>query len=197
MTQDIVHHDDPMTGRMQNRWVFLDVRLDHKYIPEDLFDFPTVIPKERQAAWNGLFDKLFAAEDIFERTAIGCRILKELVAMGSPKEHPPEPALLNAIHYMHRHYSESISVADLAAAAHLSESHFYATFKKHYHTSPLSYLNLYRLTVASDLLIQTEHPVKNIALAVGIPDALYFSRIFRHTFHASPREYRRTLTPLS
>lgn len=197
VTQDILHHDDPMTGRMQNRWLFIDARLNYKYAPEDLFDFPTVIPAEMRERWNALFDRLFAAEDVFVRTAVGCEILKELIGLGTPRAKIPNPALLDAVHYIHRHYEKPVSVSELAAIAHLSESHFYATFKKHYHTSPLAYLNLYRLTVASDLLIHTPAPIKDIALRVGIPDALYFSRLFQRTFHASPREYRRSLIPFA
>ena len=191
VTQDILHHNDPMTGLMKNRWIFLDTRLNRKYIPEDLFSFPLIIPKEFQCLWNSLFDELFAAEDVFERMAIGCKILKELLSLGTPLEGIPDPALLNAVRYIHQHYGEAISVRDLAVAAHLSESHFYAVFKKHYHTSPLSYLNRYRLTLASDLLIHTQRPIQEIAREVGIPDALYFSRLFQKDFRISPRNYRR------
>ena len=197
VTQDILHHDDPMTGHMQNRWFFIDARLNYKYAPEDLFDFPTVIPSEMRERWNTLFDRLFAAKDVFERTAVGCVILKELIGLGTPKAEIPNPALLDVAQYIQRNYNKSISVADLAAVAHLSESHFYAVFKKHYYTPPLSYLNMYRLTVASDLLIHTSTPIKDIALRVGIPDALYFSRLFQRTFRSSPRDYRRLLSSFS
>ena len=92
---------------------------------------------------------------------------------------------------MMEHYTEEIRITSLADMAGTSESNFYAIFKKATGTSPIAYLNNYRLSVAAERLIETERSVSEIAYAVGINDPLYFSKLFKRTYGTSPKEYRR------
>lgn len=59
-------------------------------------------------------------------------------------------------------------------------------------TSPVRYLNDYRLSVARELLLHTGKSIKSVAAAVGIPDPFYFSRLFRTAYGQSPQTYRKT-----
>lgn len=43
--------------------------------------------------------------------------------------------------YVHEHYSEKISVSQLAAAAYLSERECFRVFHDHLHTTPTEYIN--------------------------------------------------------
>ena len=79
---------------------------------------------------------------------------------------------------------------DLAGVAHMSQSNLHAVFKKQFAISPISYINHYRVTLATEELLQTDKPIGDIARSVGIPDQLYFSKLFRKMFGTSPREYR-------
>jgi len=47
-----------------------------------------------------------------------------------------------------------------------------------------------RMAEARSLLTDTQLPVAEIARRVGMPDPGYFSRLFRRTNGASPREWR-------
>lgn len=40
MQQTIVHHADPVSGRMCCRWIFLDVLINNAYSLDDLYDLP-------------------------------------------------------------------------------------------------------------------------------------------------------------
>ena len=57
-------------------------------------------------------------------------------------------------------------------------------------TSPVRYLNDYRLSVARELLLHTGKSIKSVAAAVGIPDPFYFSRLFRTAYGQSPQTCR-------
>jgi len=50
-----------------------------------------------------------------------------------------------------------------------------------------------RLEKAAELLESTEHPLAEIRRQVGIPDAAYFSRVFKERFGDTPTSYRRKL----
>ena len=47
-----------------------------------------------------------------------------------------------------------------------------------------------RMAEARSLLADTDLPVGEVARRVGMPDPGYFSRLFRRTHGASPREWR-------
>jgi len=193
VTQHITHHNDPETGKMKNRWIFLDVTVNQKYRLEHLFDFPTLVPPEKTEQMNDLFDALAdAKDDPCEKMSLYYRIVKLLMEIGSPREEVCSGALLKVLEHLHAHYREPLSVAELASIAYLSESYLYSLFKKQFGTSPIAYLNHYRLTIASDLLKETTLTVTQISEAVGFSDPLYFSRLFQRTFHASPRDYRKS-----
>ncbi|MFQ9149419.1 MAG: helix-turn-helix domain-containing protein [Eubacteriales bacterium] len=57
--------------------------------------------------------------------------------------------------------------------------------------SPKRYLTSVRVSAAKQLLVQTDMTVERVSREVGMPDALYFSRVFRDVTGVSPTEYRR------
>ncbi|MFZ4774813.1 MAG: helix-turn-helix domain-containing protein [Terrimicrobiaceae bacterium] len=59
-------------------------------------------------------------------------------------------------------------------------------------TPPSQYLQQLRIAEACRLLVETSLRIKDIALATGFDDELYFSRRFRIEVGRPPREYRRT-----
>lgn len=95
------------------------------------------------------------------------------------------------IFYMNVHYSEEISVSELALRHGYSARHLTRLFDRYIGTSPMQYLSDIRLTRASDLLASAEMTVTEIAGAVGIPDCSLFAKSFRRKFGITPTEYRR------
>ena len=49
----------------QERWIFIDILINKKYSIDNLFDFPTILPREQTAEMNRLFDELFETPTIF------------------------------------------------------------------------------------------------------------------------------------
>ena len=91
---------------------------------------------------------------------------------------------------MEQSLDKQIRVADLAAQARLSPSHFAAVFKRKTGFAVLDYFLRMKMQRAGYLLDSTDHPIKVIASALGFEDALYFSRCFRKVHNCSPSEYR-------
>jgi AraC-like DNA-binding protein len=91
---------------------------------------------------------------------------------------------------LERDYSRRWRLADLAAAAHMSESSLLATFKEATGQSPIDYLIHLRIQHAAELLCRGDRSISEVAYAVGFEDSNYFSRQFRKTMKNSPREYR-------
>ncbi|WP_172582772.1 AraC family transcriptional regulator [Subtercola boreus] len=92
--------------------------------------------------------------------------------------------------YLRSHLTERVSVAELAARASLSPSHFAALFKEHVGFPVLQYQTQLRMARARELLDTTSLPVARIANAVGYRDEFYFSRQFRSVHGTTALRYR-------
>ena len=72
------------------------------------------------------------------------------------------------LRYVEEHYTEPVSIEDMAALTYYSKSHFMKFFKLHMGTGFIEYLNDYRLTIAGQKLKILPTPflrlLKNVAL---------------------------------
>ena len=93
--------------------------------------------------------------------------------------------------YVELHYSESISIADIASFCGFSESHFMRYFKDTMGTSFIAYLDDYRLTMAARLLLASDESILNISQEAGFGNLSYFNRVFKRKYDCTPRDYRK------
>jgi len=73
----------------------------------------------------------------------------------------------------------------------LSLVHFRRSFRRRLGMPPGQFLQAVRLERAAEALRAGNDPVKRIADSVGIPDVLYFTRLFSRRFRMAPAAYRR------
>lgn len=99
-----------------------------------------------------------------------------------------------ALHYLHRHYTQPLSVEALAEQAAMSASHFHHHFKRTTRLAPMQYLKRLRLLKARALLDQQGWQVGRTASEVGYQSASQFSRDYKRYFGVSPAEERRANT---
>ncbi len=98
--------------------------------------------------------------------------------------------LKDMLQYIHEHYMDKIAIRHIAGAANISDRECCRCFRRCLNTSPVSYLNDYRVTMAAKLLLHTADSIQNICSACGFSSSSYFGRQFRHTMGCTPREYR-------
>ncbi|SHJ27744.1 AraC family transcriptional regulator [Pseudobutyrivibrio xylanivorans] len=94
------------------------------------------------------------------------------------------------IKYVELHYSEQMTVAEMADRAGFSESHFMRFFKDTFGVSFITYLNDYRLSMAARLLLSTEDNILDISQQVGFENLSHFNRKFKEKYNKTPKEYR-------
>lgn len=99
--------------------------------------------------------------------------------------------VLPAVEYIHDHYSEPIKIADVAAACHLSESHFRRLFEQCTDMTPVEYLNKVRVRRACELILAGRHSMEEIALRVGYATVSTFNRNFKLYIGTSPGQWKR------
>lgn len=98
-----------------------------------------------------------------------------------------------ATEYIAAHYSEDILLSDIAYCCEVSESECCRTFKRALHSSPIDYINRYRVYAAAEMLTNDVHqtPMSDIASSVGFNYASYFNKTFKRYVGMTPMQYRK------
>lgn len=97
--------------------------------------------------------------------------------------------------YLVAHQDSRITLAELAAKFHLSQSSLKLCFKALYGVPVAGYLRTVRMDTAARLLQESDLPVAEIAHRVGYEDPSRFSAAFRRHTGRRPTELRRVACP--
>ena len=92
--------------------------------------------------------------------------------------------------YINNHYREELSLEDVARFAGFSRYYFSRSFKRQTGYSFKDYLCQKRLQVAMDLLIRTNHSMRDVAIESGFGSVATFNRVFREKKGCTPTQYR-------
>ena len=95
-----------------------------------------------------------------------------------------------AINYIERNYTQSITVEDIAAWCNLHRSYLGKIFKDVMNTTIQDFLIKYRLNKACEMMKNKDMKLKDIAEANGYPNQFYFSKMFKKEYEMTPREWR-------
>jgi AraC-like DNA-binding protein len=98
--------------------------------------------------------------------------------------------LQRIVEYLDARLPERVDLADLAAMAGLSQSHFSRAFKASTGMAPYRWQLDARIRRAQALLIDTSALLDQIAEATGFADAVHFGRTFRNLTDATPAAWR-------
>lgn len=94
------------------------------------------------------------------------------------------------IEYMENHYTEQLSIAEIAGKVGLNEIYFSRFFKANMGMTFLEYLNMVRLEKIYVDLLNTNMPIKDIQEKHGFYNDKVFRRMFREIYGCTPREAR-------
>lgn len=90
--------------------------------------------------------------------------------------------------YIAAHFTENVSIEQLAGLVGLSRYHFIRAFRRECGFPPHAYLNQLRLLAAKELLRAGKSPTET-AGEVGFYDQSHLTRLFRRTYDITPGEY--------
>lgn len=100
------------------------------------------------------------------------------------------PKLMSIIRLMSENLEEPLYRAKLAKSVGLSSRQLERLFRKYLNRSPARYYVELRLNRARLLLLQTNMPIIDVALACGFVSASHFSKCYRDFFGKTPRRER-------
>lgn len=109
----------------------------------------------------------------------------------SGPERVTPPALRRAVAFIDTHAAEPVTLADIAAAAGTTGRAVQAAFRRHYDTTPLSYLRRVRLEAAHQEL-RSADPAQSTVAAIaarwGFGPAARFNSFYRQRYGTSPSD---------
>lgn len=97
------------------------------------------------------------------------------------------------INYIHLHLEEELSLQKLAKIVEKNSSALSSAFSKEVGMTVTQYIHQVRIEKALFYFNTTNMPISEVALAVGMHDFAYFSRLFHKQVGCSPREYCKNL----
>lgn len=134
-----------------------------------------------------------------EITLTCCQILNKLKeqpvsrkpsSTGSDSPFQNVERMKRIIHFMEQHYTEPLSIEDVADREHISTYYLSHLFKKYTTSSFAQYLNFYRISKVEYDLTHSDDSITEIYLRHGFNNGKTFNRVFKNTLNCSPSEYR-------
>lgn len=117
-------------------------------------------------------------------------VLSELAAQSASAYNPQDTVIAQAISYLEQHFTENLTVEELAAVVNLSPFYFSRLFHRFTNMSPHAYQVHLRVTLARQLLASTGQGVERIGESCGFNSPQHFIRCFKQHVGCTPREYR-------
>ena len=106
---------------------------------------------------------------------------------------PDFSLLRQMITFIYHEFQGTLSLDEIAQSANISRSKCCRLFQKYIDSSPVEFLNDYRLKISSDMLSDTDRKISDIAMECGFNSFSYYSAQFRKKYGTTPRQYRAML----
>lgn len=119
------------------------------------------------------------------------KLLLTVILRSQSETRSREGFLTYVLQYIHAHYTERITLEQLAELEHISKSYLSRQFKQQTGVTVIAYINRLRTETAKRLLTTTSYSVSEIAYQVGFESPKYFCRAFRNQTGESPAVFRK------
>ncbi|TYR74486.1 response regulator [Rossellomorea vietnamensis] len=129
-------------------------------------------------------------EEVRKSTLEGLKACAQLLVNGENKPHMDNELLDKALHYIHAHYTDELTLQNVADHIHISRNYFSILFKRLMDQNFIDYVIELRVKKAKALLRQTSLKVYEVAANAGFNDVKYFSKLFKKVTGQSPGDYR-------
>ena len=130
-------------------------------------------------------------EYIFSSVLYGlCHCFLEACSLQGAQRSPDSPLLIDIMNYLSEHYSEALSLKDVAARFGYSYYYLSRLFSRNIGLSFHQFLNIRRVEQAAWQLEETDVSVSEIAWKCGFGNIRTFNRVFRQLMGIAPSRYR-------
>lgn len=91
--------------------------------------------------------------------------------------------------YINAHFTEQLTIKEIADEVRLSEGHFAHSFKRITGITPVGYINMLRCEKAKKMFLSDAQSVTQVQQECGFSNASYFSKVFKKYCGKTPKEF--------
>lgn len=153
---------------------------------------PIIDLSGRRPAWElmDLYQRIFsnAANDLdIESRAVALAFSIVKFSARTPRD---LRSLQRAREYVHAHFADNLTLAQVARAAGVHPVYLGQIFRQEFGETLGEYLNRIRVRAAAAMLANSGLPLSAVALDLGFYDQSHFTRVFRQLTGATPGTFR-------
>ena len=100
-------------------------------------------------------------------------------------------SILRLLSWIEEHFSEHITLEDLARVSGMNEKYVCRIFKEYTSRSPMRYINELRIDCACHEMTANKKSITQAAYDCGFNDSGYFSKLFKRYKGMTPGEYKK------
>ena len=118
------------------------------------------------------------------------RVLERMMLEKAPPNNA-EPAISRMLSYIEEHYTESITITQVASAIGANRQHLSRLFSQKLHIGFNDYVNSLRVELARRLLLNPDLTVLDVAFESGFDSQRTFNRAYKAIYGEPPSSFRR------
>lgn len=168
-----------------------------KELIDTILEFGSVISIKRPLAFHTLMKRLYTETisekllDDIELSSLMYSLIAEVYVSAINVNKKPIDKIGWIQNYIQQHYSENISMEQLAQMANLNTTYFSQAFKDKTGVTPYEFLLQIRFSTAKNMLLNTDKSCSEIADEVGFNSLSHFIYAFRNRYHITPNGFRK------
>jgi YesN/AraC family two-component response regulator len=151
----------------------------------------------KKAIQFGVTDYLLKPVNSDELTQLLSKLEKDILAKkenfhssSNSKNYTTEEIVQLVENYIQKNYSSALDLETLSETLGFSSSYLTKIFTKYMGTTPSKYIRTYRMSIAQQLLANSEMSINDIAYSVGYTDPFHFSKSFKSETGVTPTIFR-------
>lgn len=160
--------------------------------------YPYVVIKNKNL--NKVIDDLYSCRDCLSYDLKVQSYLYDIFSyifeafMQSPKnkiEKKNFSKIRNMIDFIKSNYQRKITLNDIAKAGNVSKNTCINYFKENLNQSPIEFLINYRLEKSTELLLNTDLSIIQIANETGFCSSAHYGELFKELYNLTPSQFRK------
>lgn len=157
------------------------------------------LPREQSRPIYGLMKEILQEQerdDIYSRELITLMVnaLAVLLVRSSGETARPEQRnrVTDIINYLHEHFTEDISLEQLANHFYISQYHLCREFKRYTSSTIVQYIHNLRVLHAQRFLQESDYSITEISKRVGFSNVTHFNRVYKSVTGMSPSQNKQS-----
>ena len=200
---DVIHHYQVFTPNSHAIYLLATPSLAGIYYQQMLYSCPktpVIFSCNVHPDIPYMLDRLLYCSDDQEHSVLWQAYTQIILARSFPFLNFMEKSTIqkgdviySTISFIAAHFTENISLTDVAEALGYSPYIISRVFSKTFHCNFNTYLNNIRLEYACNLLLYTEQTITDVYENSGFNSQRTFNRVFYEQYKMSPRDYRKLM----